>query len=176
MSNVVLYTDNPSGFLTVGEAILIPSILEFEGLERFPPWIHFWPETRNALGGVTEVRTGNIAVAPCACGSGWKRGWDMNLHDLLRFAQKDRTPSNSWLSLGEVMCILCADRLGSPEVHLPSPFYFIVAGWGKSPHLLEVKRRNQYAYHIVGSGVVAKNSTIPRQKPLFIPAKARHSL
>lgn len=176
MSNIVPCTMKPSGFLTVGDAILIPPIPECKGLEMYPPWIHFWPETRNALGGISEKRTGDIVVAACACGSGWNRGWDMNLHDLLRFAQADRTPRNSWLSLGEVLCILCADRLGSLEEYFPSPFYFITEGWGTEPHLLEVRRTNQYAYRIDGSSEVRKNSRIPRQKPLFIPGRPRRSI
>jgi hypothetical protein len=176
MSNVVPCIERPSGFLTVGEVIPIPPIQQFKGLELYPPWIHFWPEVRNAFGGFSEKNTGGIVVAPCACGSGWKRGWDMNLHDLLRFAQGDRTARNSWLTLGEVLYILGSDRLGSLEQYLPSPFYFIVVGWGKEPRLLEVRRTNQYGYRIDGSSEVAKNSRIPRQKPLFIPGLARRSL
>jgi hypothetical protein len=176
MSNVVLSTKKPSAFLTVGKPIGIPSFDELTGLARFPPWIHFWPETEHAFAGLNREENGDIVVVPCSCGSGWKHGWDMNPEGLLRFVQEDRSPSNSWLTLGEVAFILFLDRVGSLRKRLPSPFYFIVPGWGKSPHLLEVRRKNQYAYHIHGSGVVSKKSMIPRQKPLFIPAKARHSL
>ena len=176
MSNVVPCVKKSSGFLTIGKAIPVPFIAEFRGLPGFPPWIHFWPETRDAFRDLGEQETGSIVVVPCACGSGWNHGWDMNLRDLLHFAQEDRSPSDSWLSLGEVLFILCSDRLGSIAGFLPSPFYFIVPGWCEELRLIEVRRTNQYGYSIDGSREVARQSSIPRQKPLFIPGRPRRSI
>lgn len=173
MSNVALYSEKPSGFLRVGKDIPLPAVPQFLGICQFPSWVHYFRETQKAFADITENNIGDLDVVPCSCGYGWNRGWDMNPTDLLHLAGQSRNPMNSRLHLGEVLLILCLDRLGNLEEVLPSPFYFIVEGWSDTPHLLEIRRKNQFGYRITGSSEISKKSRIPRQKPLFIPRRPR---
>lgn len=163
MSNIVPYAQKSVGFLTAGKTVRLPALRTFEGLTEFPSWIHYWRETRNAFQFLGEKDLGNFSVTSYACD--W---WDMHPKDILAFIGENRTPWDSWLYLGEVLLILCCDQEGLIQP-LKSPFYFIVPGWGDEFHLLEVRRKGQYAYCIDTSRELSIHSRIPRRKPLFVP-------
>ena len=178
MPNIVPFTEKSSSYLWIGESIKLPLIPVFEGLQHFPPWIHFWRETQQAFDHLGESEAGDISVSPCVCdcGFGKYRGWDMNPVDMLHFAHPDRTTSNSWLSLGEVVVVLCYDRFRSLEDYFPSPLYFIVPGWGARPYLLEVRRTNRHGYVVDYSREITAKSRIPRLQPLYIPNRPRQGI
>jgi hypothetical protein len=169
MSNVVLYTEKPSPFLSVGNSVSLKRIAEFVGLSAFPEWIHYWRETKHIFRNHPEKDIGGISAAPytCDCGFGRNRGWDMHPRDMLAFASPERTLENSELFLGEVMMILCAHRFGTFG-RIPSPFFFIVPNHEKVPHLLEVRRVNRFGYSINTCRKISADSKIPRQMPLFL--------